>query len=444
MINLTAKITRPLQQDRALLGQEPALRGRVIQYDGLLLECDGFPVSVGSVCSVETAGGSTVLGEVIGYSEGRNKLVLYQSGAAVQAGAPVSLMDQGTMVDVGDAYLGRVVDGLGLPLDDSPIPEGAAKTPLNGKLLNPLARGIIPGPLDVGVRAVNGLLTIGYGQRIGIIAGSGVGKSVLLGMMARYASADVVVIGLIGERAREVGEMVRAIMGSEPHGKVSIVAVPADRSPLLRIRGARRATALAEHFRDQGKNVLLIMDSLTRIAHAQREIGLALGEAPTSKGYPASVISMIPALIERAGMGVGPNFGSITGIYTVLADGDDSNDPVVDTARAILDGHIVLSRSIAQMGIYPAIDIPASISRVMNDIVPSQQQKAARKFKRFVSLYNENRDLMLMGGYVAGQDLDLDQAVSVWPKLVDYINQSPEEQAQLAHSAKQLSVIVGQ
>jgi flagellum-specific ATP synthase len=444
MINLTAKITSPLQQDRALLGQEPALRGRVTQYDGLLLECDGFPVSVGSVCSVETAGGSTVLGEVIGYSEGRNKLVLYQSGAAVQAGAPVSLMDQGTMVDVGDAYLGRVVDGLGLPLDDSPIPEGAAKAPLNGKLLNPLARGIIPGPMDVGVRAVNGLLTIGYGQRIGIIAGSGVGKSVLLGMMARYASADVVVIGLIGERAREVGEMVRAIMGSEPHGKVSIVAVPADRSPLLRIRGARRATALAEHFRDQGKNVLLIMDSLTRIAHAQREIGLALGEAPTSKGYPASVISMIPALIERAGMGVGPNFGSITGIYTVLADGDDSNDPVVDTARAILDGHIVLSRSIAQMGIYPAIDIPASISRVMNDIVPSQQQKAARKFKRLVSLYNENRDLMLMGGYVAGQDLDLDQAVSVWPKLVDYINQSPEEQAQLAHSAKQLSVIVGQ
>ena len=444
MINLTEQITRPLKQDRALTGQRPVLSGRVTQYDGLLLECDGFPVSVGSVCSVETVGGGTVLGEVIGYNEGRNKLVLYQSGAAVQAGAAVSMIDQGTMVDVGDAYLGRVVDGLGLPLDDSPAPEGAAKVPLNGKLLNPLARGVIPGPLDVGVRAVNGLLTIGYGQRIGIIAGSGVGKSVLLGMMARYASADVVVIGLIGERAREVGEMVRSIMGAEPHGKVSIVAVPADRSPLLRIRGARRATALAEHFRDQGKNVLLIMDSLTRIAHAQREIGLALGEAPTSKGYPASVISMIPTLVERAGMGIGPKCGSITGIYTVLADGDDSNDPVVDTARAILDGHIVLSRSIAQMGIYPAIDIPASISRVMNDIVPSQQQKSARKFKRLVSLYNENRDLMLMGGYVAGQDLDLDQAVSVWPKLVDYISQSPNEQAKLVHSANQLSVIVGQ
>jgi flagellum-specific ATP synthase len=238
--------------------------------------------------------------------------------------------------------------------------------------------------------------------------------------------------------------MVRAIMQPATRGKVSIIAVPADRSPLLRIRGARRATALAEHFRDQGKNVLLIMDSLTRVAHAQREIGLALGEAPTSKGYPASVISMIPNLIERAGMGVGPNAGSITGIYTVLADGDDSNDPVVDTARAILDGHIVLSRSIAQMGVYPAIDIPASISRVMNDIVPLSQQKAARKFKRLVSLYNENRDLMLMGGYVSGQDADLDQAVALWPKLVDYISQSPDDQAELSKSSSQLISIVGQ
>ena len=443
MLNLTEQLTRSLQQNRPKSGQNSALTGRVSCYDGLLMECDGFPVSVGTVCSVQTADNGHVLGEVIGYSEGHNKLVLYQSGAAVQAGARVSIVDQGTAVDVGDSYLGRVVDALGHPLDDGGVPESQARVPLNGKMLNPLARRMIPGPLDVGVRAVNGLLTIGYGQRIGIIAGSGVGKSVLLGMMARNTVADVVVIGLIGERAREVGEMVRAIMNPETQNKVSIVAVPADRSPLLRIRGARRATALAEYFRDQGKNVLLIMDSLTRVAHAQREIGLALGEAPTSKGYPASVVSMIPSLVERAGMGVGPDSGSITGIYTVLADGDDSNDPVVDSARAILDGHIVLSRSIAQMGIYPAIDIPASISRVMSDIVSLQQQKAALKFKKLISLYNENRDLMLMGGYVSGQDPDLDLAVTLWPKLVEFIKQSPSERAQLAESSKQVSAIVG-
>ncbi|KGK79725.1 ATP synthase [Thalassobacter stenotrophicus] len=438
-MNLTDQIMRPVGNAAG----KTTLSGRVSRYDGLLLECDGFPVSVGSVCSVQTAHGVDVLGEVIGYDEGRNKLILYESGAAVQAGARVSLLDQGISVDVGDAYLGRVVDALGRPLDDQEVPKGASSVPLNGQMLNPLARALIPGALDVGVRAVNGLLTIGCGQRIGIIAGSGVGKSVLLGMMARYTSADVVVMGLIGERAREVGEMVRSIMDPAARERISIVAVPADRSPLLRIRAARRATALAEHFRDRGKNVLLIMDSLTRVAHAQREIGLALGEAPTSKGYPPSVVSMIPTLIERAGMGVGENAGSITGIYTVLADGDDDNDPVVDTARAILDGHIVLSRSIAQMGIYPAIDIPSSISRVMNDIVTPQQQAAARKFKRMVSLYNENRDLMLMGGYISGQDSDLDEAVASWPKMMSFISQSAGQSASLSESQQTLSAIVG-
>jgi flagellum-specific ATP synthase len=442
MIDLAAHLSRPLQSVESK-PPSPVLSGRVSRYDGLLLECDGFPVSVGSVCRVQTANDSEVLGEVIGYNEGRNKLVLYESGAAVHAGAQVSLLDQGVSVDVGDAYLGRVVDALGLPLDEKDAPIGDSKAPLNGRLLNPLARRVIPGALDVGVRAVNALLTIGCGQRIGIIAGSGVGKSVLLGMMARQTSADVVVIGLIGERAREVGDMVRGIMNPETKARISIVAVPADRSPLLRLRGARRATAIAEHFRDQGKNVLLIMDSLTRVAHAQREIGLALGEAPTSKGYPASVISMIPTLIERAGMGVGATSGSITGIYTVLADGDDSNDPVVDTARAILDGHIVLSRSIAQMGIYPAIDIPASISRVMTDIVTPQQQNAARKFKRLVSVYNENRDLMLMGGYVSGQDEDLDEAVKLWPLVVDFISQTPTQKTTLSESAQSLMSIMG-
>jgi flagellum-specific ATP synthase len=278
------------------------------------------------------------------------------------------------------------------------------------------------------VRIINSTLSVGQGQRVGIIAGSGVGKSVLLGMMSRFTDADVVVVGMIGERGREVGSFVNYILGSESRDRAIVVAVPADRSPLLRIRGAERATAIAEYFRDQGKNVLLIMDSLTRVAHARREIGLALGEQPTSKGYPPSVVSMIPRLIERSGTGV-EGQGSITAIYTVLADGDDANDPVVDTARAILDGHILLSRQQAQMGIYPAIDVTTSVSRVMNDITDADQQAAASRFRRLVSLYMENRDLILMGGYTPGQDPDLDLAVELWPTLTKHIQQPEAEKA---------------
>jgi flagellum-specific ATP synthase len=297
-----------------------------------------------------------------------------------------------------------------------------------GKELNPLKRKPVDKPLDVGVRIINSTLSVGQGQRVGIIAGSGVGKSVLLGMMSRFTDADVVVVGMIGERGREVGSFVNYILGSESRDRAIVVAVPADRSPLLRIRGAERATAIAEYFRDKGKNVLLIMDSLTRVAHARREIGLALGEQPTSKGYPPSVVSMIPRLIERSGTGV-EGQGSITAIYTVLADGDDANDPVVDTARAILDGHILLSRQQAQMGIYPAIDVTTSVSRVMNDITDADQQAAASRFRRLVSLYMENRDLILMGGYTPGQDPDLDLAVELWPTLTKHIQQPEAEKA---------------
>ena len=302
-----------------------------------------------------------------------------------------------------------------------------------GKELNPLQRKPVNKPLDVGVRIINSILSVGQGQRVGIIAGSGVGKSVLLGMMSRFTDADVVVVGMIGERGREVGSFVNYILGSESRDRAAVVAVPADRSPLLRIRGAERATAIAEYFRDKGKNVLLIMDSLTRVAHARREIGLALGEQPTSKGYPPSVVSMIPRLIERSGTGV-EGQGSITAIYTVLADGDDANDPVVDTARAILDGHILLSRQQAQMGIYPAIDVTTSVSRVMNDITDAEQQASASRFRRLVSLYMENRDLILMGGYTPGQDPDLDIAVELWPTLTKHIQQPEAEKANFAIS----------
>jgi flagellum-specific ATP synthase len=311
-----------------------------------------------------------------------------------------------------------------------------------GREINPLARKPVDSPLDVGVRAINSLLTVGKGQRIGIIAGSGVGKSVLLGMMSRFTTADVVVVGMIGERGREVGEFAKMVLDQESKSRTTIVAVPADRSPLLRIRGAERATAIAEYYRDQGKDVLLIMDSLTRVAHARREIGLALGEQPTAKGYPPSVVSMIPRLIERTGSGAAGK-GTITSIYTVLADGDDANDPVVDTARAILDGHILLSRQQAQMGIYPAIDVPMSVSRVMTDIADKVQLESAGKFRRLVSLYLENRDLILMGGYTPGQDPDLDLAVAIWPQLMELIQQNGADKAEFGASRNALVSLMG-
>ena len=311
-----------------------------------------------------------------------------------------------------------------------------------GREINPLTRKPVDKPLDVGVRAINALLSVGKGQRIGIIAGSGVGKSVLLGMMSRFTTADVVVVGMIGERGREVGEFAKTVLDQNSKSRTTIVAVPADRSPLLRIRGAERATAISEYYRDQGKDVLLIMDSLTRVAHARREIGLALGEQPTAKGYPPSVVSMIPRLIERTGSGAAGK-GTITSIYTVLADGDDANDPVVDTARAILDGHILLSRQQAQMGVYPAIDVPLSVSRVMDDIADNKQIEAARKFRRLVSLYLENRDLILMGGYTPGQDPDLDLAVSIWPQLMELIQQNGAEKAEFGASRNALVSLMG-
>ncbi len=419
---LTADIAR-LVTDRPLM-----VYGHVSRYDGQMIECNGFPANIGAICSIETDNGEHAIAELIGFHGGQNLLSLHDFGARIRVGARVTLVDEGASISVGEDVLGRATDALGTPLDAGPPIFGTTQWPLKGIPINPLARQPVDEPLDVGVRAINGLVSVGRGQRIGIIAGSGVGKSVLLGMMSRYTDADIVVVGMIGERGREVGSFVRTILSGEAQKRTAVVAVPADRSPLLRIRGAERATAIAEYFRDQGKNVLLIMDSLTRVAHARREIGLALGEQPTSKGYPPSVVSMIPRLIERTGTGVDGQ-GSITAIYTVLADGDDANDPVVDTARAILDGHIVLSRMQTQMGIYPAVDISASVSRVMNDVTSPEHGEAAREFRRLVSLYNENRDLLLMGGYTAGQDPELDRAVALWTDLMGYISQPETDKA---------------
>ncbi|MEC7629221.1 MAG: FliI/YscN family ATPase, partial [Pseudomonadota bacterium] len=303
------------------------LSGRVSRFDGSMIYCDGFPAGIGALCHVETDGRESAVAEIIGFENGKNILSLHEIGARIKVGSRVTLVDEGDSLMAGDALMGRVFDALGNPIDNLPDPILSDSWPLMGKKLNPLSRAAIDKPMDVGVRAINSLLSVGRGQRLGIIAGSGVGKSVLLGMMTRFTSADVVVVGLIGERGREVGEFVRTVMTDETRKRTIVVAVPSNHSPLLRIRGASRATAIAEYFRDQGKDVLLIMDSLTRVAHAQREIGLALGEQPTSKGYPPSVISLIPRLIERTGTGMAGQ-GSITSFYTVLADGDDANDPV--------------------------------------------------------------------------------------------------------------------
>ncbi len=437
---LTQHLVTAAQQSAAPV--QPCFSGRVSRFDGHMIECDGFPATIGTLCRIETQEGGHIIAEVIGFQNNNNLLCVHETGARISVGARVSVQDDGYMIPVGDGLLGRVFDSLGNCLDGRSAPPLAESWPLDGVKINPLARKAVDTCLDVGVRVINSLLTVGQGQRLGIIAGSGVGKSVLLSMMTRYTEADVVVVGLIGERGREVGDFVKTVFSAETRGRTVVVAEPADRSPLLRIRAANRATAIAEYFRDKGKNVLLIMDSLTRVAHARREIGLALGEQPTSKGYPPSVVSLIPSLIERSGTGLDGQ-GSITSFYTVLADGDDTNDPVVDTARAILDGHILLSRQQTQMGIYPAVDVPASVSRVMNEIVTPQQTESAVLFRRLVSMYLENRDLILMGGYSPGQDPDLDLAVQLWPQLMGHIQQPYTEKSPFDASVASLHGLFG-
>ena len=342
------------------------------------MEAVGLNLPVGTVCQVGAANGAKVEAEVIGFRNGRTLLMNLGGPAALLPQSSVRPIGPPGEAEVGSALLGRVVDGAGKPIDGLGPIRGAKHWPLAGKIQGPLDRGRVLQPMDVGVRAINGLLTIGQGQRVGIMAGSGVGKSVLLGMIVRAAEADVVVIGLIGERSREVADFLETKVAGEARARSVVVAVPANHSPVLRIRGALRATAIAEGFRNEGKKVLLIMDSLTRVAHAGREIGLALGEPASARGYPPSAIAMLPNLIERAGTDVKTG-GSITAIYTVLADGDDGNDPVVDSARSILDGHIVLSRQLAERGVYPAIDLGPSVSRVMTDIVqPDAYRRRAR------------------------------------------------------------------
>ena len=417
--------------------------GKVLSYNGQVIEATPLPGIIGSLCSIFARSNEEFQGELVGVGENKVDILPYESNLDIRVGDKVVLTETQQEVGVGDALLGRVIDGLGNPLDSLGKLTLLDSKSLNGRRVNPFERQAITEVLDVGIRNINALLTLGRGQRVGIVAGSGVGKSVLLSMITKSTDADVVVVALIGERGRELASFTKEILSSHSRDKVVIVAVPADRSPLLRIQGAKRATTIAEYYREKGKNVLLITDSLTRVAHAQRELGLALGEQPTSRGYPPSVISLIPTLIERTGTSTDSS-GSITSIDTILADGDDTTtDPVVDTARAILDGHIVLSRDLAQQGIYPAIEVNQSISRLMNDIVSQPQQKNAQTLRKYLSKYNENRDLVLMGGYVQGQDPDLDQALALWPEILKFLHQDENEVCDFDASHDQLSKLLG-
>lgn len=400
---------------------------------GLTLEAVGCEAPMGATCKVEVADGGWVEAEVVGFAGERTSLMPSAELHGLLPNARVVPVRRRGGVEVGEGLLGRVIDSDGVPLDGKGPVRAEGSVGMAGVAINPLAREPIIQPLDVGVRAINALLPIGRGQRVGLFAGSGVGKSTLLGMMTRFTAADVIVVGLIGERGREVRDFVETTLGEEGLRRAVVVAAPADRPPLARLHGAYRATAIAEWFRDQGLNVLLLMDSLTRFAQAQREIGLSVGEPPTTRGYPPSVFAKLPALVERAGNGAAGR-GSITAFYTVLTEGDDPQDPIADAARAILDGHILLSRRIADAGLYPAIDVESSVSRVVQDIADDTWRERIRALKRLVAAYNSNRDLIAIGAYQRGNDPVVDEALERWPEIVEFLGQDVARAADLEHS----------
>ncbi len=413
-----------LSRARERMGKasEIVVEGTLSRMVGMTLEAVGCQAAVGGRCLVDAADGKQIEAEVVGFSG--EKLFLMPTGdiRGLMPGARVIPTHSVSEALVGDGLLGRVLDGAGRPLDGLGELRCTERVSLTGEPLNPLMRRAIRDPLDVGVRSINSLLTVGGGQRIGLFAGSGVGKSVLLGMMTRYTKADVTVVGLIGERGREVQDFVSNTLGPDGMRRAVVVATPADNPPLMRLHGAWLATAIAEYFRDRGLKVLLLLDSLTRFAQAQREIALAIGEPPATKGYPPSVFARLPQLVERAGNS-DRGVGSITAFYTVLVEGDDQNDPIADAARAILDGHIVLSRRLAENGLYPAIDIEASISRAMHQICPREQLDLANRFKQVYSTYQQSRDLISVGAYRRGSDPRVDLAVEQWPKMLEFLRQ---------------------
>jgi len=420
---------------------ETQISGKLVRMVGMTLEVEGTYAPIGAKCRIFSKNEGVVDAEVVGFHGDKLYLMPIGHVYGLEPNARVEPVLGGVKVNVGLAMLGRVLDGSGQPLDGKPPPKYDDKVSLQGQKINPLSRSEIKKPLNVGIKAINGLLTIGEGQRVGLMAGTGVGKSVLLGMMTRFTDADIVVVGLVGERGREVNDFVRNNLGEEGLKRAVVIATPADDPPLMRLHGALLATAIAEFFRDKGKKVLLLMDSLTRFAQAQREIALAVGEPPATKGYPSSVFAKLPQLVERAG-NAEEGGGSITAIYTVLVEGDDQTDPVVDSARGVLDGHIVLSREIAESGRYPAIDIEASISRTMIDVVDKNQIKLARRFKQIYSTYQKNMDLINVGAYRQGADQNIDYAIERQPHLNNFLAQGIDQEFNLDESLKALQFTV--
>jgi flagellum-specific ATP synthase len=412
--------------------------GKVTNVVGLVIEAQGPVSRLGTVCDIYTRSDSRkITAEVLGFKDNKVLMMPLEEIRGIGPGCPVVARQHRAVIPVGPGLLGRVIDGLGNPIDNKGPIAAESEYPIYGTPVNPLTRKRISKPLDLGIRAINGLLSVGCGQRMGIFSGSGVGKSVLLGMIARKTAADVNVIALIGERGREVNEFIDKELGEKGLERSVIVAATSDHLPLIRMRGAFIATAIAEFFRDQGQHVNLMMDSVTRFAMAQREIGLALGEPPTTKGYTPSVFTLLPKLCERAGTSA--NRGTITGLYTVLVEGDDTNEPIADALRSILDGHINLTRDLSTQNHYPAIDVLSSISRVMDDIIDSEHRQHANKLKETLAIYRKAEDLINIGAYVAGSNPKIDYAIEMIEKISNYLKQGIDETTDFDESISQLA-----
>ena len=419
----------------------PHISGVLTRVVGMTLEVVGIELPIGSRCKVIGDNGHSIEAEVVGFADAKLFLMPIEKFSGLKPGMKVVASSYDDSIAVGIQLLGRVIDGAGRPLDGKgPIPD-TQTIDMASSPINPLERKPISQPLDVGVRAINSMLTVGRGQRLGLFAGSGVGKSVLLGMMTKFTEADIVIVGLIGERGREVKEFIDQVLDKDGMDRAVVVASPADDAPLMRMRAAMLATRLAEYFRDQGKQVLLLMDSLTRYAQAQREIALSIGEPPATKGYPPSVFAKLPELVERAGNNA-DGTGSVTAFYTVLTEGDDLQDPVADAARAILDGHIVLSRELADEGHFPAISIDGSISRVMPNVSEKDHQISAQRLRQLYSRYQQSRDLISVGAYVAGSDPETDTAIKLLPVIQMFLQQSLDEAVNFDTSISHLHAVV--
>jgi flagellum-specific ATP synthase len=416
------------------------LEGKVVKVVGLIAEGEGLGMSIGSLCRILNDHGEGILAEAVGFRDNRILLMPYGNTRGIRAGSRITLLDDQPKADVGDTLLGRVLDGMGQPLDGKGPVVTSERYPLYGKPINPMRRRPITEKMDVGIGAINAMIPLGRGQRVAIMAGSGVGKSVLMGMMTKHTAAEVIVIGLIGERGREVKDFVHDTLGSEGLEKSVVVAATSDSPPLVRMRGTYLATTIAEYFRDQGKNVLLMVDSITRFAMSSRDVGLAAGEPPTSRGYTPSFFVQIPVLLERAGSVEGR--GSITGLYTVLVEGDDMNDPVGDTVRSIVDGHIVLSRKLANKGHFPAIEILGSVSRVMKDVIDDDHLKLRQKMVDIMAVYRDAEDMISIGAYQKGSNPDVDQAVRLMPKINSFLRQEISEKVPAGKALDELKTVL--